>query len=57
MKNTKLSSLTFKFDQGKLYLLTQYHIKMKITTSKQLYMENLQTNKHYFTVNQTTQDL
>ena len=52
MKNAKLSNLTFKFYQEKLHSLTQCYIKTKITTSKQLYIANLQINKHSYTLNQ-----
>ena len=57
MKNTKLSNFTFKFHQEKLHFLTQCYIKTKITTSKQLYIANLQVNKHSYMLNQNTHDL
>ena len=39
MKNTKLSNLSLKFHQEKLYFLTQFYIKTKIATSKQVFLQ------------------
>ena len=47
MKNIKLSYLTFKFQREKLYFLTQCYTKTKITTSKQLYIANLQIKSEH----------
>ena len=49
MKNTKLSNLTFNFQQEKNVFLDTMFYKEKATTSKQLYMANLQKNMHFYT--------
>ena len=58
MKNTKVLNLTFKFSPKTVAFLDTMLCKDENNLiSKQVYIENLQMDKHSYTINQNTQNL